>query len=633
MGITLRYALLYATLLGGSIFISQKSNKKIENCIAPNLAIIILTLYIFGIFNILKYGVWFLVVINILLGIYAIAKLLKNKQKLKEIFLTPGFAFFSIAFLILLLTTYTKNLVDYDHYLYRSLNTKTMYYTDCINKGFLALYPPSINLLQYFFMKIIGTYIQGVEAFAVQLLGFSTLIPLFDRKNNSKFMNMIITIVVICMPAILANLIFYESAYPDALMGLIIGYGMYLLCYEPNNRFKIFSVSLMLSVATITKPAGIIIVGIIIFMYLLIELLNNKCNKKDNLKRFLKSKEFKNIIVLIIIVLFIFTTWKIFTKINNKYNDSIRGENSSRVEGSPILYTLKSIATTVFGYYEKDHTSSDSNYNLITKLYSFYATISPVRLTLYGVIAVIMLIAIIVYKYVIKKENQPKFINQIVALFIGLVMYILFLQLSYILKFSTEEMLGHNGLNRYLPTFLLGMIYFIVAVTIENMEDNKTRRINYIILTAIIVACTPLQSIANVTITSGIYNIKSIEYCYKGSIPANDIKKIIDENEEIICISGNTKTDIYGLMFRYYMYPEHYVTTYCKSQISEKNLNNMKEKILNENISYLYIFELEEEIQNEIITHFDLEEIKDNTLYRIEIQENEIVLKEIPLDY
>lgn len=90
----LRYALLYITLLGGSIFIAYKSNRKIENCIAPNLAIIILMLYIFGIFNMLKYGVYLLVIMNILLGIYGIIKLKDDKQNLKEKLITPRICIF-----------------------------------------------------------------------------------------------------------------------------------------------------------------------------------------------------------------------------------------------------------------------------------------------------------------------------------------------------------------------------------------------------------------------------------------------------------------------------------------------------------------------------------------------------------
>lgn len=627
--ILLRIILLYAIIVGGSIFIACKTNKKIEHCIAINFGLIILSLYIFGLFEILKYGVWVISTLNIILGIYTIIKNWKNQESLKKTILTPGFAFFSIIFFILLMVSYNKNLVDYDHYFYRSFNTKVLYYTDSMSRGYTALYPPSINLLEYFFMKIIGQYIQGIEAFAVQMLGFSFLIPLFDRKTKSKFMNLVITLVLICMPAILPNLIFYESAYPDALLGLIIGYIIYALYTKEDNKFKILSVSIALMLMTITKPAGFVIAGIVIAMYLLIELLNSKCNKKENILKFIKSKELKNIIILTILVVSIFASWKIFTKVNNKYNIGTRGENAARVDGNAIEFTFKNILTTTFGYYEENHEAADSNNKLIPAIYSIYTTTAPVRLTAYGVIMVIILAGLIVYKNVIIQENKKKFANYIIALTIGLVVYIMFLQLSYILKFSTEEMLGHNGLNRYLPTFLLGMIYFIIAIAIKNMEENHARKINYIILLVIIISFTHMQSIANVSITSGISNINSIEYCNNGRIPARKINDKIENEARVITISQEDKTNIFNWMIKYYLYPEHHVDVY--NQVKEKQVESIKQKITEgEENYYIYFVSVDEELNKLINKWFNIEiKLEKETLYKVE---NKVELTKIPLD-
>lgn len=622
--ILLRYILLYFIIISGSIFISYKTNKKVENCIIVNFAIIILTLYIFGLFEILKYGVWIIATANILLGLYTIIKNWNNKKNLKDKILTPGFILFTILFFILMITSYNKNLRDYDHYLYRSFNTKILYYTDCMSKGYSALYPPSINLLEYFFMKIIGAYIQGVESFAVQMLGFSLLIPLFSIVKNTKFMNLIITTIIICLPAIFANLVFYEAAYPDALLGLIIGYSIYMLVYEKDNRFKIITVSLTLSICTITKPVGFYISGLIIAIYLIIELLNNRNNIKGNVKKLLKSKELKNIIILIIVVLIIFASWEIFKKINNKYNGSIVRQDSSRVEGKPIEYVLKSIATTTFGYYEENHNSSDSNNDLIPKLYSLYTVMSPVRMGLYGVITVIMLISLIVYKYIIKDEEKNKFANIIISLTIGLILYIILLQLCYIVKFSTEEMLGHNGLNRYMPTFLLGMTYIIIAITVKNMVETKSRKINYIILIAIIISFTYLQSIANVTITSGIYNINSIEYCNNGRIPAKEIDEKIEDEAKVISISEQGETDLYNLMIKYYLYPNHKVEVY--NNVNEKTINQIEEKLIEtDEIYYIYFISVNNELNQITNNKFNIQ-VQQDTLYKVEKQNNQIIL-------
>ena len=98
----LRYILLYIAIISGSIFMADKANKKIEKCIGPNIIITILVLYIFGIFELLKYGVWVIVIVNVILGLYTLIKNIRKKQNLKEKILTPGFAFWTIAFFVLL---------------------------------------------------------------------------------------------------------------------------------------------------------------------------------------------------------------------------------------------------------------------------------------------------------------------------------------------------------------------------------------------------------------------------------------------------------------------------------------------------------------------------------------------------
>lgn len=627
VSILIRSILLYAITLGGSIFLADKAKKKIEHCIAPNIAIIIVVLYLFGICDLLIYGVWFISIINLLLGGYT---LIKNGKNLKEKILTPGFTFFTLLFLVLLITTYQRNLVDYDHYLYRSLDAKIMYYTDCINECFRASYPPAAKLLEYFFMKVIGGYVQGFEAFAMQLFGFSLFLPLFDRRKNTKFMNAIITIIILCLPAIFHNLIFYESAYPDALLGILIGYSLYVLCIEKENKFKNLVVPLALSIITILKPSGFYIALIIIGIYGLIQLQSKRLKNKEQRKAFWKSKECKTMVIMIITIVLIFTTWKIFTKINNQYNIGVTRAEQARV-GNTAQYMIKNILTTVFGYYEENHDSADSNENLIPKLYSTYAISSPTKISLYGSIIIILLMGIVSYQYGIKQEYKQEYKHQMIALSVGLVFYILFLQVSYLLKFSTKEMLGHNGIDRYLPTFLLGMIYFIVAIVLKQMEEKQDKKVKYILLIVIILAFTPVQSIATSSILSGIYNIQSVEYCNNGRIPAIQINEKIPENAEVISVSQEEKTNLFSLMLRYYLYPEHKVYHYEK--VNEKVMNRIKENIVNRKVQYVYIWSTNPTLNELISQEFNNEiTLKKETLYHIQVEENQIKLNEIPLD-
>ena len=143
MRIFFGYLGLYFTIIFGSLFIAHITKKKVEKVIPVNFCANILLLYIFGAFDILKAGLYITIAINVLLGIYTI---FKEKKNLKETLATPGFVFFSICYFVLMLTTYNKQLVDWDHFTYRSLNAKIMYYTDTMVKGYTYFYPPAPTL-------------------------------------------------------------------------------------------------------------------------------------------------------------------------------------------------------------------------------------------------------------------------------------------------------------------------------------------------------------------------------------------------------------------------------------------------------------------------------------------------------
>lgn len=620
--IFIRTIMLYFIITLGTTYISYKINRKFEKSIAIYFCIAILTLYIFGLFEVLKYGVWGISILSILLGIYAI---IKDKKNIKEKMFTSGFTFFSIAFFVLFFTSIQKGLVDYDHFFYRSLNTKNMYYHNTMSKGYLNLYTPTTTLLQYFFMKIIGTYLQGIESFAMQMFGFALLLPIFDRKKGNGFVNAIIAILIMCIPAVFTNVVFYESAYPDAVLGLMIGYCMYTLYIENNNYVKVLSTCLVLLAMSITKPIGFYIAGIVVLMYLIITLINIK--KENKFRKFIKSTELKNIVIFIVLIIVLFTSWKVFTKINNKNNyGEARSEQIKTYNDGPIVKLIKTTMTTMFGYYEgPEHDESDTNAELINKIYTTYATKGIIRLTLYGATVALLISSIIAYKYIIKNENKKEYSKYIISLFVGLVLYILLLEMSYILKFGKGEMLTHAGMDRYMPTFLLGILYFIIATIIDSFENKKVQKINYIILVVTLISFTNIQSLANATITSGIYNIQSIEYTNIGRIQANEIAEAIGENDEIAIFNQDVKKDIFNYMIRYYLYPEH--TSYSYNGISEKNINNLIKDISKNNIKYLYALQLEDDFNELSNNKLSLE---NKTLYKINIiDENTIELEKI----
>lgn len=619
--ILLRYILLYIIILLGSIFIADKLKDKTQNTIAIYLMTSICCLYIFGLFNLLNFGIVITSICSGILGIITIVKYIKNKnvQQLRKMICTPGMIFFTLIFFIFIITTLKRTITHWDQYSYWSYAAKDMYYSGKINiqNSIDIQYPPMPAILQVYFMKIIGMYSQGIEIFTTWILGFSLLIPLFNKTNNKKITNFAIGIIIICIPAIFSMLIFYESAYPDALLGLLIGYILKVYFFESNEKIKNITLPLAMLVVTIMKPTGFVIAGIMTITFFIYEIIKNKIK----FTQLIKYKTIKKIIIYTMIIVLTYISYNTFFKI---FNNSIEQQNSKE---SNISYIISNIFTTTLGTPQDDYSAAESNGNLLDKLQNTTEIYTPVYISALGVICVYIIVSIFIYKYSNNNENiSKKDVKYIyISIFIGLAIYILFLQIAYITKFSTKEMINHDGFERYIGTYLLGILYLTTNIVLEKIKNKHLENnLPYVILAAVIFTITPMHSIANATITSGIYNIDNQSYLSKSYESAEYIKQRVDENNNVLGICQKSELRLENLIIRYYMYPINY-------KIMDK-IDQSKgtfDEII-KNYNYIYIVYSDSYLEYTTKQYLNEEEtIKENTLYKVNTENQTIKLEEI----
>ncbi len=618
MTMILGFIIIYLSIVLGSIFWSSILNKKIETTIAINIGIIVLALYLFSAINLLAQGVYIIATANIILGIITI--IVKRKKVLEKV-LTPGFVFFSLMYFILMITNFNKQLIHFDQYLYRSINTKMVFYNNNILEEYVRIYPPMTTLLEYYFLKLTGIYIQGIEAFAMQMYGIALLLPIYENIKKSKLANIVVGLTILFLPAVFTNLVFYQSSYPDATLGLLIGYMLYTFFADSNIKYKIVALSIATGMMVLTKPSGIAIVLIIVAMLGIYEILKNKYYKKENIKKIFTNKNMKIILTILLIAVLVFISWKLVLKL---YKVGTDRADQSRVGDSSVQYIGNSLMTTIFGKYEDNNDAAESNANFIPKIYSVKGFTTPVQTSL----AITSIIIIVGYVYCYYKSNNKDLKYQIIAIIIGLILYMIFLQLSYLLKFVTFEMLGHNGIDRYFPTFLLGMLYLLIASIIKKLSQKEYIARDYIIILLIMFLITPIQYVCEATITSGMYNINSMEYVNNAKNIADKIDEYVEDDSKIITISQKEKTRLYNLMLRYYLYPNHNVKTI--ENIKEENIEKVQEVIKSNEYQYIYIYSTDSELTNMLEKDFDnLEDVKEKTLYKIQYNdENDMTLIE-----
>lgn len=627
MHIILRSILLYITIVGGSLFLAEKLNKKIGKCIGLNLLLIIIFLYISGLVNLLLPAVWFTVILEIILGITVIVKYIKNKEinRLKKKINSLGMLVFSISFFWIAFISIDKQLTNWDQFSNWSFAAKNMYISNqfIINPGIGMQYPPAPTIIQYFFMKVIGVYIQGFEAFSMQILGISLLLPWLENEKRTKWSKIAMVILILCMPTIFPNLIFYESSYPDVLLGLLIGYICVSLFKDEKSSFTILKILAGISVLSLTKGTGFYLSLIIIAIGIIYEILSIKKSNKH--KKIIKNnKNIRVILIALSIVMLLFLSWSIYKNINKPLEGRMESANA---KDNPINIILESIATTVFGINNENYNEALSNQTFVEKLYKVDAIFSPISISVAGVIAILLITVTYFIANKLENDKRQKAIIITICVFIGLILYCGMLQVAYITMFNETEMISHAGIDRYLPTYLIGIIYIFLNYLLEFLDRNKAKTVVYVLLAMVIVSMTPLKSIMDLTVTFGISNMRGNRTCNNGKYYSSQIAEMAGENAKTFVICQDINKKLYQYMIRYYMYP----TTIGLMEFTENMdginvtlsewVNDLKER----KFEYVYVIDTDKEFEDYASSIFKDNEIEDKTLYKIE-QENEKII-------
>ena len=511
VNIICRYILLYFIIISGSLAISYKFKKRICQTLPVAFFSIMIILYIFGLLQCLKIGVYLITFIYPILFLICIihSSIKKNlKEFFKNYIVTPDVLIFTLLFSAFGVSTYNRIFTACDDYGYWSMAVKNMFYLDDFvtnsNSIIRLVYPPFPTILQYFFEKVIGENRQGIELFATILFGLSLLLPLLKNLKPKRIISLIcISGVILAIPAIFIESWFYFTIYVDSLLGLLIGYVLFEYYTSSKDTFSILSLILGISVLTLTKPTGFFI-SLIIMGIIGLDYIFNLFNK--NLKSFIKSlfnlKNLKIIIILFVAILIAYSSWTIY---KSKVPTDI--ENKSNKQESSISYVVQTIWSTFTGNSQntKDVTSF---VNLLTDLFdkNTYSS-KPFGMSAGTWISLFVILSILLYKFVYKDDDKKRFIKYMSSIFIGTFVYICFLQVAYVIEFPDIEAVSHASIERYLGTFLMAILIVLIGIFIDynNKKENYSCS-TYVLILAVVLIFTPITPISNITIASGAFN-------------------------------------------------------------------------------------------------------------------------------
>ena len=451
----MKMLLLY--LIG--IFIISNSLKnmfkiKEKYTIIFSTSIIFVFLYLCGLLNVLKVGIYIIYLFTTIGFIYLLYLLIKKKIKIKEL-LSPIFIYYVLIALVLYIITINANFTQWDEFSHWGSNLKFMFYNDNLwaNKlweGVHECYPPLAGIVEYLGLKLNNGYSEAMSFFAIDLFMLSLITPML--KNSFKLKNIIKNILfILCIYMVI--LIFgygLNSLYIDLPLGILFASGLYIAIKNKDNNKSIL-LGLILFMLPIMKDSGLIFAGIIL-LYLFIDSIY-KCVKE---KKF-DIKYFIPIIIYFLVVCLSYLSWKLYCNFNNTSIDFRHDSNA--IESLNIIEYFKSLFLMVEG----------KNYDITLSFYNFLNNNGVISRypfsTIIQTIVVLNIFAILMNKFNILKKEK---INKLIATIdIGFIVYILFLLCVYLYALLEPEGRGLVCFSRYIGTFFIGVVIILISLCIK----------------------------------------------------------------------------------------------------------------------------------------------------------------------
>jgi hypothetical protein len=480
-----------------SINIAYIFNKRIEYMLPITGALVSFVLYVFAFFGARSLGVAFLIILFILSTTYSIYKIIYYHDPIKEVFKSAGLIYFVAMIVITFIIARGFMFSSWDEFSHWGLILKDIF----ISNGFGNLsgattfsYPPGVSLFLSFFTHFSNMFLEQNALRGIILLTCSQMAIVFvGIKYNDWKKVLLLSTVLFLLPTIFFSS-FYSTIYVDALMGLIfcnILYFNYL--YRKKDLFYAIYMSLQFYLLANAKQIGIGMV-IIAFIAILIDFIYS--NRTKSLKLFFLNNKNKLMFTLLPLAAGLLTniTWGVYIKCQHiseivKASDLKLSDILSFFEGNMLEYRNTTVVNFVTNFF------SEKQYGAV--FFSYFIITAGLLLVMY-------------YLYKNNKINKQKtFALQLFAS-LGLFVYSGVILFMYLFVFSEYEAVHIASMDRYIGTYVLGLLALSVFLLINYFIKSRGSRClpNFKIafLLILLMCFIPIKDVINDTILSSFTN-------------------------------------------------------------------------------------------------------------------------------
>ena len=622
--ILLKFILIYFSI---SYLTSKIMDIKIEKSLLISTGLIHIVLYIFGIFNILKYGVYLIYAVSFVSFLYFLYELFKSKGKLLKKVITPAMIIWMIAIIIIYFICAGSVFVEWDEFSHWGPNLKAMYYHDILwaNKlwdGVHVVYPPLSGIVEYFGLKLYGTYSEWVAYISLDIFMLNFFVVIFRKlKNNigDYIKGFIGLLSIFCFIYIFHFKL--TSLYIDLCLAVLFFIGLYISSLKMNKE-NITMLIIMFILLPILKDSGLIFSAIILInLFVRNVLIDIFRNKKIN------GKDFKKLLPYVALVLIIFSAYfssKAYATLNGQTVDFKHDSNNV------MELDLKEYVNSIFL-----KTSVSKNYDITRSFYDYLNSNKIISNYPFGTIIQLILvlnIIFIIFYYASKKKEKDRIISSIASLNLGALLYFMFLLLVFLFAFLEREGRVLASFERYSSTFFLGFIFYIIALIYENKN-------NIAILSCLMIA---------------IFGINIPTLVMPANQKVSPIGDPIRQNASVINNNLNVDDKVYLViqntdgcsfhMLRYLISPIKTNLLY-EWNVGDKNtvldlftinltIDEWKEKLINEKFSYVYLVSIDEYFVENYSSMFgynlDFNDLN-GSLYKITNRNNNLVFERLEI--
>lgn len=539
---------VFLPIVSFSLLLMIIYNRKWEETVGISLIITVFCLYVFGLFEHLNEGVMAVYVLSIISLLVAMYLFMKKQMSLKGL-LSPGIVVYGVLFAVILLNCNDIWLAKWDEYSHWGLAVKDMFYYDAFAKHYnttvmLPRYLPFSTLIEYFFVRANGMFSQELIYVAYQTTLLSVLIIICNVAKNTWKYCVLAVVVIVTLPVMFFPDV-YNCIYVDPLLAIFSAY--VLICYysEEMSLFNLLRIIGGLFALTTTKDMGMVIAGLITMIILFDRIRSIIQNRRLNRKELILP------CVLAGWVLISFFSWQVYLSIPAPVSgeDVIVDadlETEQQIESNIHSGAISASGITIEGVKALLSGSADSyKYQSVKNFLVMMFDEETFKFGSIGLSFIDLQMLLLLVTFILSyKENESEEKYKLLSFgkysCIAGLLYSIVLEIMYLFAFSKNEALFLSSHDRYLASWMCGVIFvllylFMLQVKKGKWENKRIGQFATPILLAVIIMCFPMT---NLIVTNRDTEVTE-EMIYGNNQIEEMLRSISKRGEKIYFICNN----------------------------------------------------------------------------------------------